>query len=126
MEKKHVLHFHFKGRREKDRAKKATDEYLEKNRANKAAQRQNEDYREKEREKDRARYATDEYKEMNRKRMSTGENKTANLQRKTAKKVGITFKARDGLKSELTLTGKFGVPVNFLGAMDQVSVHSCL
>ena len=83
-------------------ARKATDEYLK---------------------KDRARYTTDEYKEMNRERMSTAENKTANLQRKTAKKAGITFKARDGLKSELTLTGKFGVPVNFLGALDQVSVH---
>ena len=99
--------------REKDRAKKATDEYLEKDRGKKASQRQNEEYREKEKEDDRARKATDAYK-------------AADLQRKTAKKAGVTFKARDGLKSELTLTGKFGVPVNFLGAMDQVSVHSYL
>ena len=112
--------------KEKDSARHALPENREKDHGKKASQRQKEEYREKEKEYDRARYATDEYREMNRERMSTAENKTANLQRKTAKKAGVTFKARDGLKSELTLTGKFGVPVNFLGAMDQVSVHSYL
>ena len=110
-----------KKEREGDRAKKATDEYLEKDRAKKAAQRQDEEYREKEQERDSARKAAQRQDEEYRQK-----ERAADLQRKTAKKSGITFKARDGLKAELTLTGKFAVPVNFLGAMDQVSACSSI
>ena len=120
--------------REDDRARKATDEYLEKDRAKKSAQRQDEEYRKKEQEGDRARKATDEYLEKDRAKKAAQrqdeeyrqKERAADLQRKTAKKSGITFKARDGLKAELTLTGKFAVPVNFLGAMDQVSACSSI
>ena len=72
-------------------------------------------------EKDRARKATEENKEKTRARMATTENKAADLQRKTAKKANVKVKARDGLKSGLILSGKFGVETNSLGAMDKVN-----
>ena len=72
-------------------------------------------------EKTRARMATDENKAKTRERLATDEYKTANLQQKTAKKAGLTVKAKDGLKTELIFSGRFGVEVNSLGAMDNVS-----
>ena len=112
-----------------------------------AALRQNKTFRDKERERDRermatpeakkktcARMATTENKEKTRARMATDENKAkdcarkatdeykaANLQQKTAKKAGLNVKAKDGLKTELIFSGRFGVEVNSLGAMDNVS-----
>ena len=112
-----------------------------------AALRQNKTFRDKERERDRermatpeakkktcARMATTENKEKTRARMATDENKAkdcarkatdeykaANLQQKTAKKAGLNVKAKDGLKTELIFSGRFGVEVNSLGAMDSVS-----
>ena len=71
--------------------------------------------------KDCARKATDEYKAKTAARMATDENKAADLQRKTAKKANVKVKARDGLKSDLILSGKFGVQTNSLGAMDKVN-----
>ena len=53
--------------------------------------------------------------------MATSEYKAADLQRKTAKKANVKVKARDGLKSDLILSGKFGVETNSLGAMDKVN-----
>ena len=89
--------------KEKDCARKATDQY---------------------KEKTRARLATDEYKEKTAARMATDENKAADLQRKTAKKANVKVKARDGLKSDLILSGKFGVETNSLGGMDKVNPQS--
>ena len=71
--------------------------------------------------KDCARKATDENKAKTAARMATNENKAADLQRKTAKKANMKVKARDGLKSDLILSGKFGVETNSLGAMDKVN-----
>ena len=100
--------------KEKDRARKATSDYKEKDRARKATS----EYK----EKTRARMATTEYKEKTRARMATTENKAADLQRKTAKKANVKVKAKDGLKSNLILSGKFGVETNSLGAMDKVNL----
>ena len=86
-----------------------------------ASYRQNEMNREKEKKKDQARKATSEYKEKDRARKATSEYKAADLQRKTAKKADVKVKARDGLKSGLILSGKFGVETNSLGAMDKVN-----
>ena len=101
--------------REKDRvrARTASDEYKEKDCARKAT----DEYK----EKTRARLATDEYKENDRARKASSEYKAADLQRKTAKKANVKVKARDGLKSGLILSGKFGVQTNSLGAMDKVN-----
>ena len=99
--------------KEKDRARKATDEAKEKDRARKAS--------DEAKEKTRARMATDEAKEKTRARMATDEAKAANLQQKTAKKAGMTVKAKDGMRTELIFSGKFGVELNSLGAMDKVS-----
>ena len=98
----------------KDCARKATDEYKEKDCARKATN----EYK----EKTRARLATDEYKEKDRARKATSEYKAADLQRKTAKKANVKVKARDGLKSGLILSGKFGVETNSLGAMNKVNI----
>ena len=98
----------------KDCARKSTDEYKEKDCARKAT----DEYK----ENDRARKATSEYKEKTRARMATTENKAADLQRKTAKKANVKVKARDGLKSGLILSGKFGVETNSLGAMNKVNI----
>ena len=100
----------------------------------KASYRQNEMNREKEKLKDRARMAvpkakektaarvaTNDNKEKDRARKATSEYKAADLQRKTAKKANVKVKARDGLKSDLILSGKFGVETNSLGAMDKVN-----
>ena len=65
--------------------------------------------------------STDMNKEKDRERKTTDEYKAANLQQKTAKKAGLTVKAKDGLKTELIFSGRFGVEVNSLGAMDNVS-----
>ena len=86
-----------------------------------ASYRQNEMNREKERLKDRARMAVPKAKEKDRARKATSEYKAADLQRKTAKKANVKVKARDGLKSGLILSGKFGVETNSLGAMDKVN-----
>ena len=44
--------------------------------------------------------STDKNKEKDRERKSTDEYKAANLQQKTAKKAGLTVKAKDGLKTD--------------------------
>ena len=100
--------------KEKDCARKATTENKEKDRARKATS----EYK----EKTRARMATTENKEKDRARKATSEYKAADLQRKTAKKANVKVKARDGLKSGLILSGKFGVETNSLGAMDKVNI----
>ena len=97
----------------KDQARKATDEAKEKDRARKAS--------DEAKEKTRARMATDDNKEKDRARKATAEYKAANLQQKTAKKAGMTVKAKDGMRTELIFSGKFGVELNSLGAMDKVS-----
>ena len=102
-----------------------------------AALRQNKTFRDTERERDqarlstpeakaktRARLATNENKEKDRARKATSEYKAADLQRKTAKKANVKVKARDGLKSGLILSGKFGVETNSLGAMDKVNPNN--
>ena len=110
----------------KDRARKATEEYKKKTcdrmatdaNKKKTCDRLATDANKK---KTRDRMATDENKERDRARKTTTEYKAANLQQKTAKKAGLTVKAKDGLKAELILSGKFGVELNSLGAMDKVS-----
>ena len=100
-----------------------------------ATYRQNEMNRKKKNEKNRAlmattenkaktsaRMATSENKEKDRARKATSEYKAADLQRKTAKKANVKVKAKDGLKSNLILSGKFGVETNSLGAMDKVNL----
>ena len=87
----------------------------------KASSRQNPLIREKEQERDRERMATPEAKAKTRERLATDAYKAANLQQKTAKKAGLNVKAKDGLKTELIFSGRFGVEVNSLGAMDNVS-----
>ena len=112
--------------KEKDRARKATDENREKDRARKASDENKEKDRarkasDENKAKTAARMATNENKMKNAARMATDENKAADLQRKTAKKANVKVKARDGLKSDLILSGKFGVQTNSLGAMDKVN-----
>ena len=97
----------------KDCARKATDEYKAKTAARMAT--------DENKAKTAARLATDENKEKTRARLATSEYKAADLQRKTAKKADVKVKARDGLKSGLILSGKFGVETNSLGAMDKVN-----
>ena len=86
-----------------------------------AALRKDETFRNNERERDKARLSTPEALKAGRARMATDENKAADLQRKTAKKANVKVKARDGFKSDLILSGKFGVQTNSLGAMDKVN-----
>ena len=123
----------------KDRARKATEEYKKKTcdrmatdaNKKKTCDRLATDANKKKtrdrmatdenKEKTRARLATNSNKERDRARKTTTEYKAANLQQKTAKKAGLTVKAKDGLKAELILSGKFGVELNSLGAMDKVS-----
>ena len=97
----------------KDCARKATSENKEKTRARMAT--------DENKAKDCARKATSENKAKTRERLATDEYKAANLQQKTAKKAGLNVKAKDGLKTELIFSGRFGVEVNSLGAMDNVS-----
>ena len=112
--------------KEQTRARMATDENKEQTRARMATDKNKEETRarmatDKNKEQTRARMATDENKEKTRARLATAEYKAANLQQKTAKKAGMTVKAKDGMKTELILSGKFGVELNSLGAMDKVS-----
>ena len=97
----------------KTRERLATDENKEKTRARMAT--------DENKAKDCARKATSENKAKTRERLATDEYKAANLQQKTAKKAGLNVKAKDGLKTELIFSGRFGVEVNSLGAMDNVS-----
>jgi len=99
--------------RERDRERMATPEAKEKTCARMATTEN--------KEKTRARMATDENKAKDCARKATDEYKAANLQQKTAKKAGLNVKAKDGLKTELIFSGRFGVEVNSLGAMDNVS-----
>ena len=99
--------------KEKTRARMATDDNKAKDCARKAT--------DENKAKTRERLATDENKAKTRERLATDEYKAANLQQKTAKKAGLTVKAKDGLKTELIFSGRFGVEVNSLGAMDNVS-----
>ena len=112
--------------KEKDRARKASDEAKEKTRARMATDGNKEKDRvrkasDEAKEKTRVRMATDDNKEKDRARKATAEYKAANLQQKTAKKAGMTVKAKDGMRTELIFSGKFGVELNSLGAMDKVS-----
>ena len=99
--------------RERDRERMATPEAKEKTCARMATTEN--------KAKDCARKATSENKAKTRERLATDEYKAANLQQKTAKKAGLNVKAKDGLKTELIFSGRFGVEVNSLGAMDNVS-----
>ena len=101
--------------RAKDRERLATDENRQKDRDRKAT--------EANRQKCRERLATDANRQKDRARKATAEYKAANLQQKTAKKAGITVKAKDGLKTDLIFSGKFGVELNSLGAMDNECQH---
>ena len=112
--------------RERDRERMATPEAKEKtcarmatteNKAKDCARKATSENK----EKTRARMATDENKAKDCARKATDEYKAANLQQKTAKKAGLNVKAKDGLKTELIFSGRFGVEVNSLGAMDNVS-----
>ena len=116
--------------KEQTRARMATDENKEKTRARMATDKNKEQTRgrmatDKNKAKDTARKATDENKKKTRARLATAEYKAANLQQKTAKKAGMTVKAKDAMKTELILSGKFGVELNSLGAMDKVSHLPC-
>ena len=101
----------------KDSARKATDANKKKTCARMAT--------DENKERDRARKATDEAKERDRARKATTGYKAANLHHKTAKKAGLTVKAKDAMKTELILSGKFGVELNSLGVMDKVSQLPC-
>ena len=112
--------------RAKDRARKAADEAKtktaarmgnDKNKAKTAARMGND----KNKAKTAARMGSDENMARDCARKATSEYKAADLQRKTAKKANVKVKARDGLKSDLILSGKFGVETNSLGAMDKVN-----
>ena len=102
--------------RKRDKVRRSTPEELKAGRARKAT--------DDAKEKTAARLNTPEYKAKNAARMATTENKAADLQRKTAKKANVKVKARDGLKSGLILSGKFGVETNSLGGMDKVNPQS--
>ena len=104
--------------KEQTRARMATDENKAKDSARKAT--------DENKKKTRARMATDENKEKTRARLATAEYKAANLQQKMAKKAGLTVKAKDAMKTELILSGKFGVELNSLGAMDKVIHLPCI
>ena len=99
--------------KEKNRARMAAPKAKEKTRARMAT--------DENKAKDCARKSTNEIKAKTRARLATSEYKAADLQRKTAKKADVKVKARDGLKSGLILSGKFGVETNSLGAMDKVN-----
>ena len=112
--------------RERDRERMATPEAKEKTCARMATTENKEKTRarmatDENKAKDCARKATSENKAKTRERLATDEYKAANLQQKSAKKAGLTIKAKDGLKTELIFSGRFGVEVNSLGAMDNVS-----
>ena len=112
--------------RERDRERMATPEAKEKTCARMATTENKEKTRarmatDENKAKDCARKATSENKAKTRERLATDEYKAANLQQKTAKKAGLNVKAKDGLKTELIFSGRFGVEVNSLGAMDNVS-----